>query len=148
MHADALPPSVVIDASVGLKWVVDEPGSDAAVALVVARSLITSGLFWAEAANALATKGCRGELDRAAVEDAWRDLARAPLEVVPLEPEGIHAALALAADLGHPVYDCCYLAVALARGTVIVTADRRFRGLVEPYPSLAAHVMHLDQLAI
>ncbi len=145
---EGLPPSVVVDASVGLKWVIDEPGSDAAVALILSRLLVTSGLFWAEAANALAIKERRGEIDRDDLEDAWRDLAQAPLEVVPLDAADTRAALALAADLKHPAYDCCYLGLALARGTVVVTADRRFRRSVEAHPSLASHVVHLDEVAV
>jgi predicted nucleic acid-binding protein len=26
----------------------------------------------------------------------------------------------------HPIYDCCYLALALEENLVVVTADRRF----------------------
>jgi hypothetical protein len=29
---------------------------------------------------------------------------------------------------------------------VVITADRRFQRLVEPHPSLAARVVHLDQI--
>ena len=148
MHVEALPTTVVVDASVGLKWVVDEPGSDTAGALVSARLVGTSRLFWAEAANALASKGRRGELGRAELEDAWRDLAQAPLDVVPLDAEGVRSALMLAADLGHPVYACCYLGVALARDSLVITADRRFQRLVGLPPSLAARVVHLDQIEI
>ena len=35
------------------------------------------------------------------------------------------AALLLAIDLGHPVYDCAYVALALAEGARLVTCDRR-----------------------
>ena len=69
MRVEALPDTVVVDASVGLKWVIDELGSDAAVALVAGRALVTSALFWVEAANVLATKERRGELDRVS---GWR----------------------------------------------------------------------------
>ena len=34
-------------------------------------------------------------------------------------------ALALAIELGHPAYDCAYLALALQRRSRLVTADRR-----------------------
>ena len=148
MRVEALPSLIVIDASVGLKWVVDEIGSDAAVALLSGRQLVTSGLFWVEAANALATKGRRGELDEASVNDAWRDLVQAPLEISPLDASTVQAALALAAELRHPVYDCCYLQLALARQTVVVTADRRFSRLGEPHPSLAGHVVLLEHLEL
>jgi hypothetical protein len=38
-------------------------------------------------------------------------------------------------------------ALALARGTVVVTADRRFRRAVGAHPSPAPRVMHLDEVA-
>ena len=146
MRVEALPDTVVVDASVGLKWVIDELGSDAAVALVAGRALVTSALFWVEAANVLATKERRGELDLIRLEDAWRDLARAPMETVPLGLGEAKRALDLACELRHPAYDCCYLELALARGTLVVTADRRFRGLAERYPSVAGRVVHLEEL--
>lgn len=142
MPADELPGNLVIDASVGLKWVVDETGSDAAVALIAGRRLVTSALFWVEAGNVLATKGRRGELHPADVADAWHDLQAVPLETVAVDAGQVHKALQLAQELSHPVYDCCYLAVALARSTVVVTADRRFARAVTVRPSLAAH-LHL-----
>ncbi len=140
MAAD-LPATVVVDASVGLKWVVDEPGSDQAVALIAGRRLIAPALFWIEAANALAMKARRGELSRAAVSDAWRDLADAPLEIVPLTPDAVTPALAL--DIGHTASDCAYLAVALAAGCPVVTADRRFAAMVAAQPTLAGKVLAL-----
>jgi predicted nucleic acid-binding protein len=60
MRVEALPDPLVVDASVALKWVVDEPGSDAAFSLVAGQTLVTSALFWAEAANGLASKERRG----------------------------------------------------------------------------------------
>ena len=110
----------MVDASVGLKWLVEQAGSDAAVALVAGRALVTSTLFWAEAANALATKERHGEPDRAGMEDAGRDLAQAPLEIAPLDLACAAAALALAAELEAPGLDCCCLELALTRGTVVV----------------------------
>ena len=70
MRVDEPPETIVVDAGVGLKWVIDEPGSDAAVALVAGRAPVTSALFWVEAANVLATKERRSELDRGSLEDA------------------------------------------------------------------------------
>jgi predicted nucleic acid-binding protein len=37
----------------------------------------------------------------------------------------LHAATALAIELDHPAYDCIYVALAMARGCVFATADRR-----------------------
>jgi predicted nucleic acid-binding protein len=146
MRVEELPQAVVVDASVGVKWVVDEPGSDAAVALLAGRTLLTSALFWVEAANALATKERRGELSRAALDDAWRDLVQAPLTSVAVDRTGVATALSLAAELRHPIYDCCYLQLAVQHRTAVITADRRFRQLVAPHAALAARVVHLDEI--
>lgn len=146
MRVDALPSIVVVDAGVGLKWVIDEPGSDVAVAVASTCGLVTAALFWIEAANALATKERRGELSRSGLEDAWRDLLRAPLEATSVDPANAKAALELAIELRHPAYDCCYLELALARRTTVVTADRRFRALAGRQPSLAGCIVHLDEL--
>lgn len=115
---------LVIDASVALKWVVEEDGSDAAVALL-GRNLAAPDLLVTETANALWRRVRRGELT---AEEALRrvdELGRAPLELVASE-ELIGSAVRLAIELGHPVYDCLYLALAIARDCPVVTADARF----------------------
>ena len=89
-----------------------------------------------ETANVLATKERRGELSLPDVEDAWRDLLRAPLETTPVDTSSAREALSLAVALRHPAHDCCYLELALARRTAVVTADRRFRSLADRQPSL------------
>ncbi|SNS30010.1 MULTISPECIES: type II toxin-antitoxin system VapC family toxin [unclassified Azospirillum] len=139
-----LPPTLVVDASIGVKWVVDESDSDDAVALIAGRRLIVPGLFWVETANVLAMKAKRREMTRAAVADAWRDLANAPLELVNMAPDTVLPALTLAQDLQHTVYDCAYLAVALAVGCPVVTADRRFAAITAAHPTLAGRVLLLN----
>ena len=42
-----------------------------------------------------------------------------------VEPH-VDRALKLATEIGHPVYDCVYLAIAVHHDTHVVTADRRF----------------------
>lgn len=98
-----LPQTLVVDASIGVKWVVDEDDSDAAVALIAGRRLIVPTLFWIETANVLAMKAKRREISRSAVADAWRDLNDAPLELVNITPETVRSALTLAQDLQHTV---------------------------------------------
>ena len=69
-----------------------------------------------------------------------------PMDYVPdraLAP----AALSLACDLGHPAYDCMYLALALDRAGVAVTADRRFAAAVASHPYLAGRVRLLSEFA-
>ena len=45
----------------------------------------------------------------------WRDDERTCVEAV-----------RIAVELGHPAYDCMYLALALLIGTKVFTADKRF----------------------
>ena len=138
-----LPSTLVVDASIGVKWVVDEPDSDDAVALIAGRRLIVPGLFWVEAANVLAMKAKRREMSRAAVSDAWRDLSNARLETLHMSPVTISPALSIAQDIQHTVYDCAYLAVALEAGCPVVTADRRFATATAAHPYLAGRVVLL-----
>ena len=76
MRVDEVPGRIVVDASLGLKWVLQEEHSDRAAALGCGREMLTSALFWAEAGNAIATRVRRGELDRVSGNDALRDLQR------------------------------------------------------------------------
>lgn len=143
MPVDRLPSTLVVDASVGIKWVIDEQGSDQAVALIEGRRLVAPALFWTEAANVLAMKTKRGELFRAAAQDAWRDLVAAPLEIVPTDAALAERALALAQDLQHTVYDCIYLAAALDLGCPVITADRRFAAVTATLPYLGGKMLVL-----
>lgn len=116
--------SIVIDASVALKWVFDEPGTEAAVALLT-EELIAPELWLAEAANALWRHVRLGEASAAEALARIEELANAPVASMSIEPY-VRRALELATVLSHPVYDCLYLALAEHLGTHIVTDDRRF----------------------
>ncbi len=141
-----LPPMLVVDASVGVKWVVDETGSDLAAALIAGRRLLVPDLFWVEAANALAAKVRRSEMNRAQARDAWYDLSHAPVLSHRATPDSLAPALTLAQDIGHSVYDCLYLALAVAEYCRVVTADRRFAEVVRLHPYLADSLILLDEI--
>jgi len=132
---------IVVDASVALKWVLDEPGSEAAVALRD-QELIAPVLWLAEAANALWRHARTGEIssDEAAVY--FSELRQAPVASLPIEPH-LESALKLATEIGHPVYDCLYLALALRHDTYVVTADRRFAAAAS-LPGLGGSIRHLS----
>ena len=142
-----LPAVLVVDASVGVKWVVDEIGSEIAAGLIAGRRLLVPDLFWIETANALSAKVRRSELTRAQARDAWHDLSQAPVLTRPATPESLTPALGLAQDLGHPVYDCVYLALAVSENCRVVTADRRFADVVRAQPSLAGMLILLDEVS-
>ena len=60
------------------------------------------------------------------------------LASLPIEPQ-LEPALKLAMEIGHPIYDCIYLALALHHQTHVVTADRRFAAAATA-PSLTGAV--------
>ena len=115
---------VVVDASVALKWVFDEPESEAAVALR-AEDLIAPALWLAEAANALWRRSRIGDITPDEASSLLFELQNAPVVSLAMEPH-LDRALKLATEIGHPVYDCVYLALAVRHETHVVTADRRF----------------------
>lgn len=130
--------SLVIDASVALKWVFEEPGTDAAFALRQ-EQLVAPALWLAEAANALWRHVRLGEITAEEAFARMTQLTQAPVTPVPIERH-VQRALEIATELRHPVYDCVYLAVALQRGEEFVTDDRRFAIAVAARPEWAERV--------
>ena len=116
--------ALVVDASVALKWVVEEEGSEAALALK-GRDLAAPSLLRVEAANALRTLAARRAIAPATAQGLLGLLQEAPVTVVEPDDALERRALGIALDLGHPVYDCVYLALAERTGRVLVTADGR-----------------------
>ncbi len=121
--------SLVVDASVALKWVLDEAGSDAAEALLD-QDLVAPSVWLVEAANALWRRARSGEITAEEARDRLGELQRAPVRTFAVEKD-IAAAADLALVLNHPVHDCLYLALALREDTHVVTADRRFHAAAE-----------------
>jgi predicted nucleic acid-binding protein len=115
---------IVVDASVAVKWVVNEPRTEAALALRD-EELIAPALWLAEAANALWRHVRLGELNRNQALARLSELQTAPVASLPIEPH-VAKALELATEADHPVYDCVYLALALHQQARVVTDDRRF----------------------
>ena len=124
--------TIVIDASVALKWVLDEPGKDAADALLDAE-LIAPALWLVEAANALWRRTQRGEITALEARERLVELYNAPVTTTAIEDD-LLAAGDLANSLGHPVCDCLYLAMAVRENTHVVTADTRFHAVVDRSP--------------
>lgn len=113
---------LVVDASVVIKWVVEEQGSREAGHLIGRFDLAAPDLLMSECANILWKKVRRAELTSEEATLAAELLQRAGIELAPtraLMPE----ALRLAIELDHPAYDCMYLALAVERGDRFVTAD-------------------------
>src|SRR5512134_3927993 len=117
--------TVIIDASVALKWFMEEPESDIARGILDGdEPLAAPDLIVAEVCNG-AWKAVRRNLMTAIQADAMAH--QLPRVFEALHPaEGLAAAaMQMARDLDHPVYDCFYLALAEQRDARMVTADRR-----------------------
>jgi predicted nucleic acid-binding protein len=130
--------SIVVDASVAVKWVCAEPDSNLAVALR-AEELIAPALWLAESANALWRRARIGDIMAEEANLRLAELANAPVATLAIEAY-LALALGLATEIGHPIYDCLYLALALRHDTHVVTADRRFVAAVATRPDLADRV--------
>jgi predicted nucleic acid-binding protein len=113
----------VIDASVAIKWVVDEPGTEQAL-LLRRHRLVAPDLLVPECANILWKKVRRGELSEAEAMLAARLLQRAEVDLEPMRSL-LEPATKLAIALDHPAYDCIYLALAEALSCAMVTADEQ-----------------------
>lgn len=135
----------VVDASVALKWVVAEPDSQSADALLERYTLAAPELLLGECVNALWLRRCRGAFD---LGDAVAAMGR--LEAIPLDvasDAGLAArALSLSAKLGHPAYDRTHLGFALERAAVVVTADPHFAAVVAGHPGHAGRVRPLAEV--
>jgi predicted nucleic acid-binding protein len=120
----------IIDASVAVKWVLDEADSDAALQLGK-HHLLAPDLLDTECASVLWKAARRGALSAAEAAERLAVIGQAAIERLPgavLLPGAMHHAL----QLGHPVYDCLYLEAAVWTGLPLVTADRRMARLALP----------------
>ena len=135
----------IVDASVAVKWVVPEIGSDHAAALATYR-LSAPDLLDAECANVLWVKVTRAEISETDALTRISRLIAAPVDRVPCR-ELASAALKLSIDLGHPAYDCLYLALAIRAAVPLVTADQKFLQAVASHPYLASHIIGLNAVS-
>ena len=117
---------IVVDASLAFKWLVEEDGSRDAVTFASQSDLIAPSLLRAEVANALWKKVLRAEIEEEGAITALATLDDFIEQWVELADLTIPA-FAIARELGHPIYDCYYLAVAQQREIVLATADARLR---------------------
>ena len=123
---------IAIDASLAVKWYRAEDFSLEATALFEANAgdLVAPDLFAIEVVSALvrnanAVKPARGTMEQA-VAAFTAELARGSIKLTRLTPKSLTDAAKLALDLGHPLKDCIYLALAMELGCDLVTCDARF----------------------
>jgi predicted nucleic acid-binding protein len=115
--------SLIVDSSIAVKWVVEEPASDRARALYLSEECWAPSLIMAEVGNALWKKQ---RMKIVGVEQASAALRALPdrirlFDLATLAPR----ALGLAVELDHAIYDCFYLALAERERAPMVSADER-----------------------
>ena len=119
----------VVDGSVAVKWYFPEAGHESADRLLAEavageRELVAPDLIVAEFTNVLWKKVVRSECD-AKTADAILGLWETDRPRLVASSVLARRALALATALRHPVYDCLYVAAAIALEAGFATADRR-----------------------
>lgn len=119
-------PRAAIDASIAVKWLVEEEGTAQALALRGAYGkLMAPDLLVPECANVLWKKTKRGEVLPQEARLMARLLSSAEIELVGTR-SFLEAATQMAIELDHPAYDCMYLALAMEQDCTLVTADAGF----------------------
>jgi predicted nucleic acid-binding protein len=120
----------VVDASVAVKWFLEERGSEAAQALLSGPDkLMAPALIRVEVAAAITRKVRLGEIETKEAEEACRLWIGALASGVPMlspDEENIESAIELALQIRHPLQDCIYLALARRVDGMLVTADPKF----------------------
>jgi len=126
----------VVDASVALKWFVDEP--DSALALSVRDAhiagqspIVVPDLLIYEVANALIHNSRFPEHD---IQRALDTLYGLQLELVMPTAELAQAAVRLASRHGLTFYDALYIGLAQELDLELITADRRLQHRVSHLP--------------
>ena len=131
--------ALVVDASVGLKWALDEPDSHLAQTLTGSGETLLMPDFWLnEACNVLWLQVRRRLLSPAEAHEGL-ELLRALVDPTPTAGLGLHdVALAIGLAIEHSTYDTLYVAFAVATGAdAVVTADRGFVRAMQRHPDRA-----------
>lgn len=122
---------VVVDASIAVLWFAKETDRWGAERLLQTEaSLLAPDLMAAGATNAWWKKVRRGEMEMVDLEQAVTNLLALGIAWTP-SAVLLRPAARLANELGHPVYDCLYFAVAAAHSASLATADERLRRAAE-----------------
>lgn len=130
---------LVVDASVAVKWFVPEVHSDAAAQLLEpGLHLSAPDLIGPEFANTLWKKVRRGELTIANAAEIVKAFPAMDVEIHASRAL-LPAAFDLARVLDRTVYDCLYLALAIAQNAALVTADAKFHASAVQSP-FASHI--------
>lgn len=136
---------VVVDASVAVKWVVEEDHSANAALLLSYDSLYAPAHWRAEAINVLWARIVRGDLTAADAQERMLVLNRAPVVDVPIV-DLMPRACAIAVAQSVTIYDALYVALAEQRDAALVSADQKLIRNVSSDTTLGHRVLWVGDL--
>jgi predicted nucleic acid-binding protein len=116
---------LVVDASIAIKWLLEEDDTDKAIAFADGNALIAPDFLLLECANVLTMKVRRGLLHSHAARELFATLLSGKTEFLSSR-DFVDDAQVLALQLKQSSYDCLYLAIAIAGAHILHTADERF----------------------
>lgn len=134
--------TVVVDASVAVKWFVLEPDRAQALRVLEAPERHAPDMIVAEVGNVAWRKSIRGEVTGEQARFICASVRRY-FAVLHGSNMLIERAIDIALWLRHPIYDCLYLACAERAGTRLVTADERLLTALDG-TALAPLAVHID----
>lgn len=141
----------MVDASVGLKWVLREPDSHLAEALVRSEPDLLVPDFWLNEATNVLWLQVRRKIFTPDEAREGLELLKAQIDPTPTADLHLHdLALDIGIAVNHSTYDTLYLAFAVAMGASgVVAADGPFLRSMQthPDPALSAMVLPLDAWA-
>jgi predicted nucleic acid-binding protein len=135
----------VVDASVAVKWVVEEDHSAEAAILLEFDACHAPDHWRAEAVNVLWSKVFRGDLTAADAEERMTVLLRAPVIGAPIA-DLMARAFAISVARTVTIYDSLYVALAERRDIVMVTADERLIRRLSGDAALAKRMVWVGDL--
>ncbi len=124
---------IVVDASIAVKWLIEEPESDRAAVFLEQHTgrLVAPDLLLIEVTGTLVRLGNSNKAFAStaleAVEEWTSSWSDGIVRSERVTERQIREAARIALQLGHPLKDCIYLALALELGAELATCDARFR---------------------
>lgn len=131
--------SLVVDASIAVKWFFQEQHSDEALrALEKCSALLAPDLIYSEVGNVIWKRTRAKEITQKEGTEVFSAFGRLPITVFPSFPLS-QLALEIAMKSGRTMYDCLYLSLAIREKAPLITADKRFYNALRSSP-LSRHV--------
>jgi predicted nucleic acid-binding protein len=116
---------IIVDTSIAVQWFVAEPDAPAAELLLPREDLVAPDILLLETANVLRKKLRDGDIMQEQAIGSFAFLRASFRQLVPFG-ELLERAFSMAVEVGHPVYDCVFLACAESTNGVLVTRDAKF----------------------